>query len=257
MSRKIKTWRDPYDEGFSTTRLKEIEIQSGLTVLVGCNGAGKTTLLHNIKEVLSKENIPIYSYDNTKDSVSNKFDAFAFKGDFSTISTSICSSEGENINISLNKLAPELKKFIDTGWSPDDDRKQRAAKFYGETYKFENTSKERWILLDAIDSGFSIDNVINLKGFFKLLMSESERQGFILYIVVSANEYELANGENCFDVMEGKYITFEDYESFKKFILKTSDKKFKRNQRSEETAEERKRRREEKRNKWKIKRKEK
>ena len=256
MSRKIKTWRDPYDEGFSTTKLKEIEFEPGLTVLVGCNGAGKTTLLHNIKEVLLKENIPTYSYDNTKDNVTNKFDSFALKGDFSIISSSLCSSEGENINISLNKLAPKLKKFIDIGWSPEDDRKQRAANLYGETYKFENASKERWILLDAIDSGFSIDNVINLKGFFNLLILEAERQGFTLYIIVSANEYELANGENCFDVLEGKYITFENYESFKKFILKTSDKKFKRNQRSEETAEERKRKREEKRNKWEIKRKE-
>lgn len=39
--RIINTWRDPYDEGFSTCRLKQITIKSGLTVLVGCNGAGK------------------------------------------------------------------------------------------------------------------------------------------------------------------------------------------------------------------------
>lgn len=37
MSRIIKTWRDPYDAGFSTCRKKQIEIQQGLTVLVGCN----------------------------------------------------------------------------------------------------------------------------------------------------------------------------------------------------------------------------
>jgi hypothetical protein len=37
MSRTFKTWRDPYDEGFSTCRKKEIEIKPGVTVLVGCN----------------------------------------------------------------------------------------------------------------------------------------------------------------------------------------------------------------------------
>ena len=47
--RIINTWRDPYDEGFSTCRPKQIVIRSGMTVLVGCNGAGKTTLLHNIQ----------------------------------------------------------------------------------------------------------------------------------------------------------------------------------------------------------------
>ena len=41
MSRKIKTWRDPCGEGFSTCRKAEIEIFPGTTVLVGCNGAGK------------------------------------------------------------------------------------------------------------------------------------------------------------------------------------------------------------------------
>lgn len=66
MSRIIKTWRDPYDAGFSTCRKKQIEIQQGLTVLVGCNGSGKTTLLHNIKSELKKEDIPVFYYDNEK-----------------------------------------------------------------------------------------------------------------------------------------------------------------------------------------------
>lgn len=29
---KIKTWRNPYDEGFSTCRRKEVEFKPGLTV---------------------------------------------------------------------------------------------------------------------------------------------------------------------------------------------------------------------------------
>ena len=49
---KIKTWRNPYDEGFSTCRRKEVEFKPGLTVLVGCNGSGKSTMLKNIKEEL-------------------------------------------------------------------------------------------------------------------------------------------------------------------------------------------------------------
>ena len=63
----IKTWRDPYDAGFTPTRPKEIEINSGLTVLVGCNGAGKTTLLLNIKEECEKQNIPVHHWNNLSD----------------------------------------------------------------------------------------------------------------------------------------------------------------------------------------------
>ena len=36
-----------------------------------------------------------------------------------------------------------------------------------------------------------------------------------VYIVVSANEYELAANMNCLDVAEDKYVTFTGYEAFK------------------------------------------
>ena len=52
--------------------------------------------------------------------------------------------------------------------------------------------------------------------------------GYELYIVVSANEYELVNGEECFDVMNGKYVRFKNYDDFKKFIMRSREKKDKR-----------------------------
>lgn len=58
--RIINTWRDPYDEGFSICRFKQVTIKSGLTVLVGCNGIGKTTMLHNIQSELKKIFLAIY-----------------------------------------------------------------------------------------------------------------------------------------------------------------------------------------------------
>ena len=64
MSRTIDTWRDPYDIGVSMTTPKQITIEKGLTVLVGCNGCGKTTLLHNIKQHLERNKIPFYFFDN-------------------------------------------------------------------------------------------------------------------------------------------------------------------------------------------------
>lgn len=46
-----------------------------------------------------------------------------------------------------------------------------------------------------------------------------------VYIVVSANSYEMASGEQCLDVWSGKYITFEDYEDYRRYILKTRARK--------------------------------
>ena len=228
MSRIIKTWRDPYDAGFSTCRKKQIEIQQGLTVLVGCNGSGKTTLLHNIKSELKKEDIPVFYYDNEKDGGNNSISESIFYGNLSFTATALCSSEGENISLNLSKIASKLRKFVETG--DNGDRFNALAKTLAlkDDNEENNVSNERWILLDAMDSGYSIDNVIEMKDFFDLVIKDAKEFGIELYIMISSNEYELAHESKCFDVMEGKYIQFASDEDYKKFILRTREKKDKR-----------------------------
>lgn len=228
--RIINTWRDPYDVGFSTCRLRQVIIKPGLTVLVGCNGAGKTTLLRNIESELKKENIPCHLFDNLHDGGASSRSMNAFEENWEFVATSMCSSEGENINMNIGGLAKKLKEFMVTGRISD--RLSRIgdafARVSGEKEYEVPEAKERWLLLDAIDSGFSIDNVIEAKDFFKMAIKDFADHGYELYIVVSANEYELANGENCFDVMSGKYVQFKDYDDFKKFIMRSREKKDKR-----------------------------
>lgn len=228
--RIINTWRNPYGEGFSTCRLKQITIRSGLTILVGCNGSGKTTLLHNIQSELKKEHIPCYMFDNLHDGGINSKSAAAFENDWEFVATIMASSEGENINMNIGNFAKNLKEFMVTGRiSSRSTRISDAfAKFSGEKGYEVPETKERWLLLDAIDSGFSIDNVIETKDFFKMVIKDFADHGYELYVIVSANEYELANGEDCFDVMNGKYVQFKDYDDFRKFILRSREKKDKR-----------------------------
>lgn len=230
MSRIINTWRDPYDAGFSTCRKKQIEINPGVTVLVGCNGSGKTTLLHNIKECVKKENIPVFYYDNEKDGGRNSISESMFYDDFSFATTALCSSEGENISMNLGKIASRLRAFIKTGDDGDAMMKsfQKIFSLDNNDNKDNEILNERWILLDAMDSGFSIDNVIEMKDFFDLVIKDAKEFGIELYIVISSNEHELAHESKCFDVMEGKYIQFVSYEDYKKFILRTREKKDKR-----------------------------
>ena len=49
-----------------------------------------------------------------------------------------------------------------------------------------------------------------------------------MYIVVSANAYEMARGENCFDVVNGRYVPIKSYEKYRSVVLKSRDKKNKR-----------------------------
>lgn len=226
---KIKTWRNPYDEGFSTCRRKEVEFKPGLTVLVGCNGSGKSTMLENIKEELHKEKIPMSFYNNEHDGGSNSIGESVFLGDINFAATAWTSSEGENITLNLSKIASKWRNFILTG--EVNDVSTKFAKSFREACDIDNkkiTSKKRFILLDAMDSGYSIDNVIEMKSLFDLVLEDSEKMGMETYIIVSSNEYELACNTDCFDVTEGKYINFSSYEDFKKFILHTRKKKDKR-----------------------------
>lgn len=229
IEKDIKTWRNPYDNGFSTTRLKNITIKSGATILVGCNGAGKTTLIKNITEQLKKENTPYYVFDNLSSGDKKSVGKMMYNNNIEKVALMLSSSEGENINNNICDILEKARYFIKTGNS-DVYETNELKKIFKNTNQYEKliTSNERWFLFDAIDSGYSIDNIIELKEVFNLMILDSKKMNKDLYIIISANSYEMANNENCFDVMSGKYIRFKDYNDYKKFIIKSRKKKEKR-----------------------------
>lgn len=232
MSYTLNTWKDPYGEGFRTTKAKQVVLEEGLTVLVGCNGAGKTTFLMNLKDQIEKEKLPLVNYDNLDEGGSKSYGELISSGNYNFLSTLVCSSEGESINLQMCRIAGYLHEFIKTGETP----KSRKQKSWNNLFKEnpdpiekEPISNKRFVLLDAVDSGFSVDNIVSLKeDLFQLAIEDAKKEGIELYIIISANEYELARGENCLDVMSGKSITFKDYEDYRKFILNSRKRKEKR-----------------------------
>lgn len=203
MSRKIKIYQNPFGDG-KMFKKKYFEFETGVTVFVGCNGYGKTTLMRNVKEELSRSKIPVISFDNVSDGGSNARSKMAFYNNFEFVATSMCSSEGENIVMNLGNIAREIGHFV--AKNPEE--------------------KELWILLDAIDSGFSIDNIIEVKEFlFKTVIEDAHNRGRDIYILVSANSYEMARGERCLDVRSMKYRTFKTYDAYRKYVIKCSQVK--------------------------------
>ena len=61
---KFEIIRDYYKEKEYIYNKKNIELEEGLTILVGCNGSGKSTLLRQIKDLCEKQDIPYYYFDN-------------------------------------------------------------------------------------------------------------------------------------------------------------------------------------------------
>ena len=182
MSRKFKIIRNYLEEDQILYRKANIEIDPGLTVLVGCNGSGKTTLINQLKRLLDKgKKLHIQDFDNLFDGGENARSWAGYTGDFSFLATAVMSSEGENILMNIGNYAAKIGKEV--------------------TSVLTKENKELWAFFDAADSGLSIDGIKEIKNkLFSIIEKDCKTKGIELYIVVSTNAYEFANGEQCFDV---------------------------------------------------------
>ena len=206
MSRTFRIPKCPYDLKERIYLKSDVTVDPGLTVLVGCNGSGKTTFLSFIKDKLKHEGIPFISYDNYSDggqmSISR---SLMFGGNVNAFATLATSSEGEKIFLNVADFATQIGKFV---------QRYRGV-------------EELYILLDGIDSGLSIDNVTEIKEqLFRTVLSDNQEVD--IYIIVSANTFEMCFNERCLDVRTGKYRQFKSYPAYRNFVLKSREHKDKR-----------------------------
>ena len=228
--RTFKLVKDYYDQGFNIFKKATAVFNPGVTVLVGCNGYGKSTMLNVIESQLESDNIPFIKYDNLTEGGNTAKSHFLFENDFTSLATSMMSSEGEQIHYNFSLLCGTLGNFVRTG--KNTFRPNAFAGVFGEKKK-EITSNERWVLIDAIDSGLSIDNIEEIKKLFELMEEDAKANGKELYIVVSANSYEVVRNTNGYDVNKCEYVTFKDYEDYRKFVLRCRKQKDKRYEKKE------------------------
>lgn len=198
---KLKINKDYMCIGHDIHKKSTIELKEGVTVLVGCNGSGKSTLIRQIIDYVKQNEIPYIYYDNLVDGGANAKDRAGNLEDFGTLATLLTSSEGEEIIENVGNFIFDVGKFC-SGHKND---------------------KDIFILLDAFDSGLSIDNIDELKSVFNLIIKDNKNTN--VYIIVAANTYEVARNEQCFDVNTCEYIEFANYSEYRKFVLKSRQKK--------------------------------
>jgi hypothetical protein len=206
MSRIFEVPTKPWDD-YKLYNRQTITINPGVTVLTGCNGTGKSTLMRLMKEQLEREGIPVYLYDNFIDGGRTSMQMMLHSGKIKELATMACSSEGEKINQNIGQTTVRLGGFVRKNSNHD----------------------ELWIMFDAIDSGYSIDNIVELKrDLLQTILKDCASRNQTVYIIISANSYEMVAGESCLDVWSGDYISFDNYDEYKKYIIKTRTRKDKR-----------------------------
>lgn len=220
MSKIFKFKRKYYEERMIYKK-DSVTIEPGVTILVGCNGSGKSTLQLIMKNQLKNDNIQFISYDNEKDGGYHSRQKEMEFGDPLTSFNMCMSSEGENILINLSRIATDIGKYVRTG--KHETVLSKFEDIFSTKPKEDNTGNQRWIFFDAIDSGYSIDNVVEFKELLNLIVSDCNTYNLEPYIIVSANAYEMCVDMPCLSVIDCEYKTFQDYQSYKDFVLRTRE----------------------------------
>ena len=201
-SRTFKIGRCPHEPRLQVYKKAIQSFRPGISILVGCNGSGKSTAFRYIQDILEENDIPVFKYSNFTDGGNTARESALFYGNLNLLAEQITSSEGENIVINIGTMAQKLESFV----------------------KRNKEKGELWILLDAIDSGLSIDYIEEVKDFLHNQLID-KLTDIDLYILISTNNYELCIGEACYNIQECQYVKIDSYEKFKKIVKKTRENK--------------------------------
>jgi len=196
----------PYDD-FRLYQRKQFTFVPGINSLVGCNGSGKSTLIDMfLIPQLRKQKIEYYKYNDRREGGSMLMDSLLnVYGDMDGLMQMFVSSEGERIVCGLIRVIQALPRFFK-----------------------ENKDKPAFLILDAIDSGMSVDEISEIKELFldTIIPDAKSRFGVDLYIVIAANNYEWCNDDRIvnIDITTSKTLKFKSYDDYV-IHLKESRKK--------------------------------
>lgn len=193
---KYTGWYEPLKKGFN------IRLEPGYTALIGPNGAGKTSILSSLENYCKEQNIHVMRYSNLTEGGSTAVSKQMLAGNCQMSATMLCSSEGECITLAIGDFVASIGVQV---------------------HKMAGGDKPLVILLDALDSGSSIDRIRDLRDLFELILDDSKKSDLEVYIIQACNAFEMVKNADCIDVRTGKHRKFSTYDAFARFICKNRE----------------------------------
>lgn len=173
---------------------------NALTVIVGCNGYGKTSYISGLETHLKNKKIQYVKWSDNDNGRTNGMNQFLWSGDNEGLASMALHSEGQAMMASFGRTC-----IRECG------RKVRMAK--------DSDIKELFIIVDQIDSGLDVHMINYVKNVFKdTIIPDMQKHGITVYVVITANSYEVAKGEYCFDPVQRKAIIFNRYSEYYDYI---------------------------------------
>lgn len=137
---QVQVSTKPFDN-FVLYKNKNFDLLPGVTSLVGCNGSGKSTFIeHFLIPYLNKHDIEHIDWNDRQKGGHNLMDRFLnIDGNIEGLAAMALSSEGERIVHGLGDILPKIG------------------------HKVRNNKGEPLVItFDAIDSGMSVDEIIEI-----------------------------------------------------------------------------------------------
>ena len=189
-----------YNTDFNLRTKTKFLLKPGITNLIGCNGYGKSTLLKQIRAACKQKGIPVFYYDDRTDGGSRLIEKHMLCDNISAMAGMLMSSEGERVRAGVGSSAGPIRNFVH-------EARQRK-------------DKRCVLLFDSVDSGASVDSIMDIKNAFNIVIEDTK--DLELYLIVASNSYEMTLGLENFDPIKLSYRKkFSSYNAFSKFIMRT------------------------------------
>ena len=195
-----------FDNAYSNNKRKKARLKKNdITILVGRNGYGKSSFLQGLKQYAEDmDNAIVVEWNDNEHGRGNAMSRMGFEDDLEGLASMICRSEGQRMLTVIGRYFLAKAGYI--------------VRHKGEQHD------TMFLLLDQLDSGLDIAQLNRIKNILRdTVIPDMNSNGLTVYTVISANSFELVNGEYCLDPVTRTRKIFKTLDDYTKYITNLYD----------------------------------